>query len=231
MQIAGFQALSLLDYPGVISAIVFTQGCVFRCPYCHNPELIPCVTFSKGPTADDVLVQLRKHRHMVEAVCITGGEPTLQHDLPEYIRAIKQERFLVKLDTNGIHPAMMQQLFDEGLLDYVAMDLKHTWDAYERVIGVEKTHLTERCRDTFQRIQQSGVPHEFRTTICPGLHTEEDIVRIGLQLAPGERYILQPIRYGKTLDTTLQPAPPLDVHRIIDTLRQERPDLDVSVRG
>jgi len=230
MIIAGLQTLSLIDYPGVISAVIFTQGCVFRCPYCHNPELIPRESSQSNMSTEEVLTTLCRHKNMIEGVCITGGEPTMHHDLPDLIRALKQERFLVKLDTNGIHPTMIKQLIDEHAVDYLAMDLKHVWKSYDEVIRTEGARSTENCRQTFELIQGSHVAHEFRTTVCPELHTEEDIIQIASQLKQGERYILQPIRYGKTLDTELKPSSPLNYQLLMEKIRVLRPDLELRIR-
>ena len=233
MNIAGFQPLSLLDYPGVIASIVFTQGCVFRCAYCHNPALISHTSETPLIPQEEIFAQLRKNKRMVEGVCITGGEPTIQAGLEEFIQRLKREQFLVKLDTNGFHPTLVKRLIEKKLVDYIAMDLKHTWDHYTNVTRVGGAQVTANCRKTFELIQQSGVPHEFRTTICPEFHTEEEVIQIATQLAPGSRYALQPIRYGVTLDPDLVATPstvPLNVHKIVKALHEQRPDLEVITR-
>ena len=231
MIIAGFQELSLIDYPGLISAIVFTQGCVFRCPYCHNPELVPRTSQSPAISLEEILTKLRRHRNMIEGVCITGGEPTIHHDLPDCIRTLKREGFLVKLDTNGINPGMVKRLIDERLVDYFAMDLKHVWERYEEVAQTGSARITDTCKQTFELIQQSDVRHEFRTTVYSGLHTEDDIIQIGTQLQKGERYVIQPIRYGVTLNPDLETTPPLEIERIMERLHSLRPDLEVVLRA
>ena len=230
MMIAGFQTLSLLDYPGVISSIIFTQGCVFRCSYCHNPELIPHTAKSTTITQEEILTKLRRHRNMVEGVCITGGEPTIHPDLPELIRKLKQERFLVKLDTNGINPRMITRLIDEHLVDYLAMDLKHVWEKYDEVARSGSPRTPENCKRSFEVIQRSSIPHEFRTTAYAGLHTEEELIQIGAQLQHGERYAIQPIRYGVTFDSDLTALPSLNIERIVEKLGSLRPDLELIVR-
>lgn len=229
--IAGFRGMSLLDYPGMISAIVFTQGCVFRCAYCHNPTLIPRQGRSPSMSEEDVLQQLRRHRAMVDAVCITGGEPTLQHDLPRFIRLLKSEGFFVKLDTNGVHPVMIEKLIADGLVDYFAMDLKHTWERYDEVARTGSARVIENCKKTFSLIQLSHVRHEFRTTVYAGMHTEDDLVAISGQLLPGERYVIQPIRYGATLEPGLEVKPALQFQQVLDRIHAQYPEVDVSIRA
>lgn len=229
MKIAGFQALSLIDYPGILASIVFTQGCVLNCGYCHNPELIP----RKGKAAlgqEEVLARLDARRKMIEGVVITGGEPTLQPDLQEFLLQVKRRGLLVKLDTNGVHPALMQRLLEAKLLDYIAMDLKNVWERYDDVIRAGRATIVDNCRKTFELIQGSGVAHEFRTTICPGVHVEEDFYAIARQLRPGERYFVQDTRFTKILDPKLPRAHGIDVARLIPGLKFAFPQLEISVR-
>lgn len=231
--ISGFQPLSLLDYPGIICSIVFTQGCPFRCVYCHNPELIP----TKAPDAnkvlkeEDVLEHLNRRKNIVEGVCITGGEPTVHPDLPDFIKKVKRLGMLVKLDTNGLTPRMIEKLIKERLVDFFAMDLKHTWERYSEVIGISQKNVIDNCRETFRLIQESSVPHEFRTTVYSGLHGKEDLEEIAGQLREGERYALQEIRYGKTLNPGLERTEPLDLSNVANSIRSNYPSLQVEVRS
>ncbi|MDP2630171.1 MAG: anaerobic ribonucleoside-triphosphate reductase activating protein [Candidatus Uhrbacteria bacterium] len=200
MNIAGVQALSLIDYPEKPCSIIFTQGCVFRCSYCHNPDLIPLDAPSVAKTADEVIEFLSKRASFVDAVCITGGEPTLQTGLEEFIVRLKDIGLSVKLDTNGIRPDIISRLLEKKLVDYIAMDLKHRWEEYPAVIRISNQGIIDRCKETFPLIQSSGVPHEFRTTIMPGVHTREDFFSIAGQLVPGERYYIQKTVTKKTLE-------------------------------
>lgn len=231
--ISGFQPLSLLDYPGIISSIVFTQGCPFRCVYCHNPDLIPAQTTDPDKVLKEerILEQLNRRKHIVEGICITGGEPTVHADLPEFIRKVKRLGMLVKLDTNGLNPIMIENLIKERLVNFFAMDLKHTWERYAEVIGINQTNVIDNCRETFRLIQDSSVPHEFRTTVYSGVHTKEDLEEIAGQLRAGEHYALQEIRYGKTLDSGLARTQPLDLDAVAKSIRNKYPLLQVEVRS
>lgn len=229
MKIAGYQSLTLIDYPGVIASIVFTQGCVLNCGYCHNPELLP----RKGKVAlkeEEVLVRIDARRKMIEGVIVTGGEPTLQPDLPEFLRKMKRRGLLVKLDTNGVHPGLMQRLLEDRLLDYIAMDLKNVWERYDDVIRTGRPVISDNCRKTFELIQNSGIAHEFRTTICPGVHTAEDFFAIAGQLRPGERYFVQNTRFTKILDPKLPRTHGIDVARLMPALQSAYPQLELSLR-
>ena len=229
MNIAGFQKLSLIDYPGKVASVIFTQGCNFRCPYCHNPELIPMKVVDVAPEKE-ILAYLEAHRAILEGVCITGGEPTMQADLPDFMQRIKMLGFTVKLDTNGSNPSMMERIIAQRLADYFAMDLKHSWERYARVAKTNNASAIENCKKTFRLIQDSGIDHEFRTTVFPQEHTEEDFFDIVGYLREGERYVLQRISYQKTLNPKLDGTIEFDVDNIAQKLQETFPRVTIGVR-
>ncbi len=229
MKIAGFQKLSFIDYPGIICSIVFTQGCLFRCPYCHNPELVDVKKEGVIPE-DEVLDFLHSKKGFIDGVSITGGEPTFQKDLPEFIKKIKSLGFLVKLDTSGVYPDMVQKILDSSLLDYIAMDIKNTWEKYGGVVQVKNATAIENCKKTFMIIQDSGLDHEFRTTVFPQVHTKDDFFKIAGYLKDGEKYYIQNIRYNKTLDPKINKKAQFDVSAITEDLQKMYPRAIIQKR-
>ena len=231
MRLAGFQPLTLLDYPGKVAATVFTQGCPFRCVYCHNPELLP-MRAALGTTleTEDVLAKIAAHRSFLDGVCVTGGEPTVHPDLPDFLARIKDLGVLVKLDTNGLHPRMIATIIERGLADFFAMDLKHVWERYGDVIGPAGRAAVANCQETMAIIRASGVPSEFRTTVYPALHSEAYLLTIAGYLGPGDRYALQEIRYDKTLQADLPRSERVDLEVVARRIRAAQPDLQVEVR-
>jgi pyruvate formate lyase activating enzyme len=197
MRIGGFQSLTLLDFPGKVAAIVFTQGCPFACSYCHNPELIP--TQQGAHTEEDILSKIEERKDFLDGVVVTGGEPTVQPDLMRFLKKIKALSLLVKLDTNGVHPDMIEQCVQEGVVDFFAMDIKHQFGKYKEVIGEVPDRVLENCERTMKIITHSGVSYEFRTTTNAEIHTQEDILAIASRLPIGTRYALQGMRTQKTL--------------------------------
>jgi len=207
LNIGGLQKVSLIDYPGKISAIVFLQGCNFRCPYCHNPELVNPKLY--GPRIDEetILSFLAKRIGKLDAVTITGGEPTLQEGLPEFIRKVRDLGFQIKLDTNGSHSAMIEALIEENLVDYIAMDVKGPLRRYDRVcrVNVEKDEITNSIRI----LLNASVDYEFRTTFVKGLLTEEDVPDLGELIRGARLFVLQNFAPSKTLDERYLSRKPL----------------------
>jgi len=187
MRIGGLQRCSLIDFPGQMAAIIFTIGCNFRCPYCHNPELVD-ETAAEIPMAD-VLAFLRTRVGKLDGVVITGGEPTLHDDLIPFIKDIKALGFKVKLDSNGTNPDVVAKIFSAGLIDYIAMDIKAPFHKYESGIG--RPVNIEAIKRTVELIKASGVPYEFRTTVVKALLSPADIEQIGKDIAGAEHYYLQ----------------------------------------
>ena len=198
MKIGGLQKVSLIDYPGLICATVFLQGCNFKCSYCHNPELVNPQLFQPCLAEKEVLDFLRERRGKLDAVTITGGEPTIQNDLASFVKKIKKMGFAVKLDTNGSQPSVIKSLLDEKLLDFIAMDIKGPLEKYESIVGA--TVESKRIEESIRIILKSRIPHEFRTTIVQSQLTLKDIVKIAQLISGAKRYALQKFIPGKTLD-------------------------------
>ena len=190
MVFSGFQKLTLLDFPQKTAAIVFTKGCNFRCPFCHNASLVTGVVFEEF-SEDEVLAYLDKRKKLLDGLSVTGGEPLMQEGLAAFIRKVKALGYAVKLDTNGTYPDRLRALLDEGLLDYVAMDIKNSEGEYPHTAGIANTALWERVKESIAILKASGVTHEFRTTLVRGLHTEESVLSAAELVRGSERYYLQ----------------------------------------
>ncbi|MBO4766696.1 MAG: anaerobic ribonucleoside-triphosphate reductase activating protein [Lachnospiraceae bacterium] len=193
MQIHGLQKLTLLDYPGHMAATVFTGGCNFRCPYCHNSELVLRPESVPMIPEAEVFAFLKARAKMLEAVCVTGGEPTLQKDLPEFLAKVRSLGYRVKLDSNGQAPSVLAGFLQNKLVDYVAMDIKNCRERYGETIGVPNFR-TDAVEASVQLLMRSGIQYEFRTTVCKELHDTESIKRIGEWIAGARHYYLQPYR-------------------------------------
>lgn len=198
MNIGGLQKVSLIDYPGKISAIIFTQGCNFRCPYCHNPELVDPKLYKSCLFPKDILDFLEHRRGKLDAVTITGGEPTLQENLIPLIQKIRKMGFAVKLDSNGSRPDVLARLLKDKLLDFVALDIKAPRDKYQSVVNtpVDAAIVAESVR----LVLKSKIPQEFRTTIVKSMLTPKDILAIAKEIAGAKRYALQRFQPAQTLD-------------------------------
>ncbi len=198
MKIGGFQKVSLIDYPGRISAVVFTQGCNFRCPYCHNPELVDPERFEGLSPEAEILTFLEKRKGRLDAVVITGGEPTLQPELIPFIIHLKAMGYRIKLDTNGALPDVLEEMLGRKLLDYVAMDIKAPLERYSEVTKTKTDG--QRILKSISLIMSSGVDYEFRTTAVKSLLAPGDLDKIA-RLVPGAmRFVLQKFVPTKTLD-------------------------------
>ncbi|MTI61156.1 MAG: anaerobic ribonucleoside-triphosphate reductase activating protein [Firmicutes bacterium] len=191
MKISGIQKTSLIDYPGYISTIIFTQGCNYRCPYCHNPSLIAADSNEESYlSVNKVMSFLKKRKGLIDALSITGGEPTIQADLKEFITEIRTLGLKIKLDTNGSKPGILETLIQAGILDYIAMDIKSSLNKYPKTTGSKFDFLSS-IRKSINIIQKSGLDYEFRTTVVPGFHENEDFKDIGLLIEGAEKYYIQ----------------------------------------
>lgn len=190
MDFRGLQKTTLLDYPGIIAATVFTAGCNFRCPFCHNGDLVLAANSLPRIEETEVLDFLQKRKGILKGLCISGGEPTLQKGLPEFIHKVKDLGYLVKLDTNGSNPEMLKALLENGLLNYVAMDIKNSPDYYEKTTDATGFSM-EAISKSIGLLRQAGIPCEFRTTLVKELHTEADMRAIAHWLPKEIPYYLQ----------------------------------------
>ena len=198
MIIGGLQKFSMIDYPGKLAAIVFTSGCNFRCGYCHNPELVLPEKFNPNLDQDKILGFFKTRVGKLDAISITGGEPTLYSDLPQFMKQIKDLGFLVKLDTNGTNPKMLKEIINNKLVDYIAMDIKAPLEKYEEVI-VAKIDL-ENIKKSIKIIMDSKIQYEFRTTIVKSQLSVNDILEIGKLIKGAQIYFLQKFVASKAND-------------------------------
>lgn len=188
MHISGIQKLTLLDYPGKCACTVFLAGCNLRCPFCHNASLV----VGQAPAAmeeGEFFAFLKKRKGLLDGVCVTGGEPTLRKDLPDFIRKIKEMGYLVKLDTNGSNPETLRRLLQERLLDYVAMDIKNCPDRYAETCG--GIDILPQVRESLGILQETCVEYELRTTLCKPFHDESAVTAMGKWLSGTKNYYLQ----------------------------------------
>jgi pyruvate formate lyase activating enzyme len=198
MLIGGLQKFSLIDYPGKICAIIFTQGCNFKCPYCHNPELVNPKLFMPIIPEEKVLSFLKKRKGKLDAVEITGGEPTLQPDLIDFIGKIKKLKFLVKLDSNGSNPEILKKIIQLKIVDYLAMDVKAPLEGYQEI--TDSNIDPNKIKQSINLIMNSGLDYEFRTTVVKPLLTKKDIEKIGKLIQGAKLYILQKFIATKLLN-------------------------------
>lgn len=191
MQFYGFQKMTLLDYPGRVACTLFTGGCNMRCPFCHNALLVTELDESTERYEEaEVLAYLTRRQGLLDGVCVTGGEPTLQPGLESFLREVKRLGYAVKLDTNGTRPTVLATLVEAGLVDYVAMDVKNSPDRYAATAGVSEEEIAG-VFESMDYLLGGGVDYEFRTTVVRELHTPEDIAAISRRIKGARRYYLQ----------------------------------------
>ncbi len=207
MLIGGVQKFSLIDYPGKIVATIFTVGCNFRCPFCHNPELVLTSQIKNQPKFSEIefFNFLNSRKGFLDGVCITGGEPTIHNDLIDFLKRIKEKGYLVKLDSNGSRPNVLQRLLDNNLVDYLAMDIKTSKDKYSRATGV-KIDL-DKIEKSIALARQFP-KYEFRTTVVPKIVEENDILKISQWLTGSNLYVLQQYHTNKTINSDYEKVLP-----------------------
>ena len=239
MELKGWVRTSLIDFPDRIATVLFTGGCNFRCPMCHNADLVLHPEDSPDLSQEEVWDFLSRRAGLVDGVVITGGEPTLQIDLAPFLRRVRALDLDIKLDTNGYRPDVLAALLSEGLLDYVALDVKAPPEKYALLVGWAdgSTGLTKvldltRVERSIELLRSSDLSYEFRTTVVPGLLVEEDIEKIARWIAGAERYVLQQFRPSHTLDPALEQVSPYPMERLQEMAgRVDRWVAQVAVRG
>ena len=214
ISIKGVQRTSLIDYPKKVCAVAFVSKCNFRCPYCHNAELV-FNEIKEDIPPEEILQFLEKKKKWLDGICITGGEPTLHKGLVDFAREVKKRKFLVKVDTNGTNPEMVKQLIKEKLADYIAMDIKAPLDKYG---SVTKTKADKRAiQKTINLLMKSNINYEFRTTVVPGLFDEKDAEEIGKMLKGAKKFCIQQFRnIDRTLDKKFQDLKPYPPKKLKD---------------
>ncbi len=220
MIIGGFQRFSLIDYPGKTCAVIFTRGCGFRCKYCHNPELVIPEKYSAKIGLESIMTFLEGRRNKLDAVTISGGEPTDQIDIEPVIGDLKRMEFLIKLDTNGTRPEVLKSLIEMEMIDYVAMDVKGPFEKYEDITGCYVD--TEKIKESIDIVLNSGVDHEFRTTVASEILSEEDLLKIAMMITGAKRYYLQTFTSSKMICTEPSALSPLPIKDMQSCARKIR---------
>ncbi|MBE7087295.1 MAG: anaerobic ribonucleoside-triphosphate reductase activating protein [Clostridiales bacterium] len=229
MQLFGLEKLSLVDYDGKVACTVFTGTCNFKCGFCHNSPLVTEVNQLQEIDVESVFSYLKKRKGIIEGICISGGEPTLQKDLPDFCRRLKEENLSVKLDTNGTNPDMIKLLMDNNLIDYIAMDIKNSLDSYSEIIGL-KNFDTTKIAKSVSLIMNGNVGYEFRTTLISEYHFEKQIEDIGKWIKGAKKYCLQ--QYKHTENCICHDLSAVPVEKAKEFVKILSPYLDnVILRG
>ncbi|PHS35041.1 MAG: anaerobic ribonucleoside-triphosphate reductase activating protein [Alkaliphilus sp.] len=195
MKIIGIEKTSLIDYPDKVATVIFLAGCNFLCPYCHNSTIVEGI--GKEIKEDELIEFLNKRKKFIDAISITGGEPTLHKDLYNLLKRIKNNGFFVKLDTNGTNPNVLKSILDDKLVDYIAMDVKAPFKKYNLVAGAKVN--ANSIKQSIQVIKKSGVEYEFRTTVCKELLSLEDIIAIAKEIKGSKKYFIQNFKDAETV--------------------------------
>ena len=228
MIIKGLQKTTLLDFPGKVACTVFTAGCNFRCPFCHNASLVISPDLSDTISEDELLAFLKKRRGILDGVCITGGEPLLQRDIEELIKKIRDLSLAVKLDTNGAYPERLRSIIDQRLVDYVAMDIKNSKEKYALTAGADID--IEKISESVDILMSSGIEYEFRTTVVKELHSPEDIRGVGEWIAGADKYFLQSFTdSGELIADGYSAHTPQDMASLLEIAKQYVPS--AALRG
>ena len=229
MIISGVQKLTLLDFPGRTACTVFFSGCNFRCPFCHNAILVERPQEAGSVLEDDFFDFLKMRKGLLDGVAITGGEPTLNRDLPEFMAKIKELGYAVKLDSNGTNPEMLEKIISDGSVDYIAMDIKNCKEKYAETAGIDNRFM-ERIEKSVDLLMQKRVDFEFRTTVVKQLHTVEDMIRLSEWIKGDEKYFIQAFKNsGDLIDPNMESIEYDDYQRFLDAIKPQLPNS--SIRG
>lgn len=196
MLICGLEKMSLVDFDGLVAATVFTGGCNFKCGFCHNSALVLDSTSLPTISEEEIIDYLKKRTGIIDGVCVSGGEPTLQKDLPEFLEKLKKLKLKVKLDTNGTNPDLIKDLYSSGLVDYFAMDIKNDKENYAKIIGFDKFD-TAKVEKSVEFFLSNNADYEFRTTLINEYHKLENVINIGEWIKGANKYFLQKFRAGE----------------------------------
>ena len=229
MNIYGYQKTTLLDYPGHVAATIFTGGCNFRCPFCHNSDLIAKPDSNLLISEEEIFSFLKKRKNVLSGICITGGEPTLQPDLQDFIVKVRNLGYKIKLDTNGYRPDIITSLLEQNLLDYIAMDVKTGFSNYAKVCGLPTLDI-RKIQDSITLIENSNIAYEFRTTVVRELHNEQDFYEISKMLSPNSSYYIQSFKdSGNILTPGLTSCDNQTLNHYLSIIKQKIPNS--SLRG
>lgn len=229
VSIGGLQKTTLIDYPGRIAATVFLIGCNFRCPFCYSSEIVLPEKIKLQPkiSQKDFFQFLKERKDLLEGLVICGGEPTINKDLPIFVKKIKKLGYLVKLDTNGSSPEMLKKLIDKKLIDYVAMDVKAPLKTQNYRLATDKRIDLKKIKKSIEIIKNSVIDYEFRTTVVPQIHTKEDIINLVKDVAPAKKFYLQNFRPEKTIDPRFEKIKPYPVEFLAEIKKIISPFFDI----
>jgi pyruvate formate lyase activating enzyme len=226
MDIKGLQKLTLLDFPGKMAATIFTGGCNFRCPFCHNALLVTEAQSVDDIEEKEVLDFLKKREKLLDGICVTGGEPFLQPDLDKFLEKVKETGLLVKIDTNGSMPDRLEALINKGLVDYVAMDIKNSRDKYAETTGMPDIDMNS-IEESVKLLMHGTTPYEFRTTVVREFHEDEDMEKIGKWLQGDEKYFLQKfVDSGALIEEGLHAHTDETMMRFLEIVRRYVPNAE-----
>lgn len=225
MELRGWQRTSLIEYPGKISTVLFSGGCNFRCPFCYNRDLVLNPRKMGQIRESAVLEYLLENKGLYHAAMVTGGEPTMNPDLPDFLLRLRSCNLLTGIETNGTNPRMLESLIKKGLVNFVSMDVKAplVWEKYKAAAGIRQRRLFENVKRSIKILLRSKIDYEFRTTIVPGIHELDDIVKISKSLRGAKKYVLQQFLPQNTIEEGLKRVRPYPAKQLLELRRKIKP--------